>query len=441
MLLLFVLVPFAYFFVADEDETLTKKQRACDGVKFGIVSVVLLIVLFLVGMFVRTGSSGASSGPTRRWFDALDNLFTQYEEAIAFVVSALMFVGLVVSTCYTAWGLSSLPVNVILGKRKVRLHIGSVKRSIEETQERQRLISSRYAGGHTMSKEDKRALQELKAQERLLKKRVSRLEASENVPSGRCSSCLTRLEPCMLPLRIVGGVVLFLLAMLGFASMFVTQLDALLHSSCGAKCGYILDHPHYLNPLDRLLSVLAPYFPLDAFVVAIIVFYFFGATLSGFYDLGVRALWKKIADLRTHRTPPAGIVLLGMLTSLAMLFMTQQFLTMAPGYFGYGSQTYSDVNGTVHHCELAGSLADCHLTQTAAMVHVATGVTHNFVGVALYFGTWAFMLCWLVFAGIAIYKSCTRKVAYGTTLDGKDVEISDDAHLEDPNITQGGVLV
>jgi len=234
----------------------------------------------------------------------------------------------------------------------------------------------------------------------------------------------------MLPIRIIAGVILFLLAALGFVSMVLSQVDTLINSECGIHCGYINDRPELPNPLEMFLIILAPYFPLDAAVVALIVFFFFGATINGLRQIGIRFFWKKVADIKGHKTEPSTIVLLSMLTSFAMLFMTQQLLTMAPGYFSYGSQKY-DFDGKERECDLAGPFEDCHITQTAGLIHTATGVTHNFVGIALYYGTWLFLGMWVIFIGIVIHNVRTQGLSIGTDFDGKEQKMEEQAGLLD----------
>jgi hypothetical protein len=42
-----------------------------------------------------------------------------------------------------------------------------------------------------------------------------------------------------------------------FISLLLSVIDKLMHSECAAACGYTIDKPQIVNPLDSTLNALA----------------------------------------------------------------------------------------------------------------------------------------------------------------------------------------
>ena len=60
------------------------------------------------------------------------------------------------------------------------------------------------------------------------------------------------------PFRVAIGVCCLLMSLLIIYSMLVNNIDRLINSECGFKCGYLLDKsPTYFNPMDWLLRMLS----------------------------------------------------------------------------------------------------------------------------------------------------------------------------------------
>jgi LMBR1 domain-containing protein 1 len=58
----FVLLPFAFFFFEEADDDTTTAQRCCSAIKYTIIFVLVLVVLLVIGAFVKHTGDAPSSG-------------------------------------------------------------------------------------------------------------------------------------------------------------------------------------------------------------------------------------------------------------------------------------------------------------------------------------------------------------------------------------------
>jgi hypothetical protein len=110
---------------------------------------------------------------------------------------------------------------------------------------------------------------------------------------GRVGAVTRRCMTVTRPIGIVVGILMALLMIFIVLSFLLTSIDKLSPSAAS----YVLTHAAIFNPLDSLLYLCAPFFPLDYFVFAIIVafmffatvrernFLFFGLLFSSFFSL------------------------------------------------------------------------------------------------------------------------------------------------------------
>ena len=237
------------------------------------------------------------------------------------------------------------------------------------------------------------------------------------------------------------GVVLLAAGALGVACAAVALADAQAHSTCGAACGYVVARPRWRSPADALLARLAPLFPLDAAAVAALALYATAAALVGLRDLvgedSSSSCWVRrlVPRLRAHGTAPEGVVALGVATALALLGATHGVLVLAPQYSAFGAQRGS-AGGA---CTLADGA--CHAAQTAGARAAAVGVAHSGLGVAQHYAAWLVAAAALALAPVAVHRARTRRVSYGTTLDGVDAFVNDGTALADSTDTAYGAVI
>jgi len=183
-------------------------------------------------------------------------------------------------------------------------------------------------------------------------------------------------------------------------SITLTTVDKIIHSTVAE--GFMLKYPILVNPLDKLLTVLSDYFPLDYIILAAIIAYFFFATLSGIVRIGIRFIWIHLYSIRPRTTPPQGLLCATMILMFSLLALNMEIVTLAPQYATWGSQTF--LNGTdVIPCRVEAPPGNCTMTQIASIVAQIT-VGLSFFGVVFYWATWGFIGFWLIGLIVAICK-------------------------------------
>lgn len=452
VLLLCVVLPFVWLYVRDRGAGADgPRQRAVRGAKAGALGAAVLAGLLLVGAFVRTGAAGGA-GSGAAWFAALEAAHTDAEVALGCVVGVLVLAALLLAGALAAYGLTALPLRVMLGGRRARVAAAAAAARAAALREQERALTARYAGGQRMGRADRAALAALRTERRVHEKRAARVASVHgdgdgyggNGNSACGGGCCARLEPWVRPLRVAAGAVLLAGGALGVACAAVALADAQAHSTCGAACGYVVARPRWRSPADALLARLAPLFPLDAAAVAALALYATAAALVGLRDLvgedsssSSSSCWvhRLVPRLRAHGTAPEGVVALGVATALALLGATQGVLVLAPQYSAFGAQRGS-AGGA---CTLADGA--CHAAQTAGARAAAVGVAHSALGVAQHYAAWLVAAAALALAPVAVHRARTRRVSYGTTLDGVDAFVNDGTALADSTDTAYGAVI
>jgi LMBR1 domain-containing protein 1 len=143
------------------------------------------------------------------------------------------------------------------------------------------------------------------------------------------------------PVKLIGGILILILALVIFGSMIKTGVDKIIHSPCGKHCGYILDVNYGANPVDALLTVSSKAFPVDYVLVIILVLIFFASTIVGMTFIGIRFLWVTIFKFRKSQTPPQALLIATVMLTLMTLAINYAIVEfIAPRYSVYGSQAY-----------------------------------------------------------------------------------------------------
>ncbi len=85
----FVLLPFAFFFFEEADDDITTPtQRCCSAIKYTLIFVLVLVVLLVIGAFVKHSSDAPSSGSA--WINNLAR-DTAQQKQMAMCVALLLF--------------------------------------------------------------------------------------------------------------------------------------------------------------------------------------------------------------------------------------------------------------------------------------------------------------------------------------------------------------
>eukprot|EP01113_Clastostelium_recurvatum_P037815 TRINITY_DN556_c0_g1_i2.p1 TRINITY_DN556_c0_g1~~TRINITY_DN556_c0_g1_i2.p1 ORF type:complete len:511 (+),score=117.09 TRINITY_DN556_c0_g1_i2:3-1535(+) len=389
----FLLIPFSYFYYEEFDEDSTVRSRFIAGLKYTSFLVVILVVLFVVGIFVKPGAP--TEVDYKLWVSYVLDKQDGGERSISFVIACMTLLGYLVWVTYTAYGLSAFPIGLLRGKRHVTEEASDIVSDLESTREKQREINSRYLTGKRITEADQRKVDLLKRHERTLSKRNTQLQNSQKG--------LARLAAVCKPFALLFGI-LFSLVSLFLIVCFLLSLIDKIAGSCGTACGFVISHPQLKNPIDLVLAFLEPYFPLDYIILGAIIFFIFFATLSGIIRIGIRFLWVHMFSIRAQKSPPQGLLLMTMLLMFALLTLNMQIVNLAPRYTMYGSQVYiNNSTNTVEPCGLNSPQDLCTMSQIGTIVtRIQLGTP--FFGVAYYILNWVFLAAFVIGLIVSIVK-------------------------------------
>lgn len=153
-----------------------------------------------------------------------------------------------------------------------------------------------------------------------------------------------KIEAVFRPFKLLGGILLLIVAILIWVSMLLTAIDKAKNSVCKHKCGYILGHINVFNPVNWLLVLSARVFPVDYVLFALIVLLFFSSSVVGIATVGIRFLWIRIFQIRKGHTSPQALLLATVMLTLITLAMNYSMsMIVAPQYATFGPQTFCDL--------------------------------------------------------------------------------------------------
>jgi len=386
----FILIPFSYFYYEEFDEDVTTGKRILAGLKYTAFLVVILVVLFVIGIFIKPGTPDAKNA--NEWFEYIVDKQDSGDRSIGFAIACLTILGYLILITYTAYGLTAFPLGLLRGKRHTTEEASDIVSDLEATKEKQREINSRYLSGKKMNDRDQREVDLLKRQEKMLARRGTQL--------GETQKGFNRILVVCKPFTFLFGILFFLFSLFLFICIILGQIDKI-KSSCGAPCGFIETHPELKNPLDLALTGLAPFFPLDYVLLGSIILYVFFTSLSGIIRIGIRFFWIHLYSIRARRSPPQGLLLATLFLMFALLALNMQIITLAPRYTMFGSQVYFDTaTNTTQPCV---PIANCTMSQIGTIV---TGIQMGtpFFGVVYYFATWLFCLVFVIGLIVSLVK-------------------------------------
>ncbi|TQN74248.1 putative lysosomal cobalamin transporter [Colletotrichum shisoi] len=347
-LLCLLIIPFAYFWHEEYDEIEVEEGRSfssrlISALKYTLVFVILVVILFLVGFFVP--AAGDHNGAN--WdLDYFKRVLVQNngQKALSFALGLLVTLGVLLYVIYTAAGLALLPMAFIKSAPSISAPqlTESTASALEQNRERQRQLEMRNAGRpEGMSSKDRRELEALVREERTLTRR-ERL-AAEAAGEGRSTIYKVWLKICAIfrPVKLLGGVLLLLLSVLIWVSMLITGIDKAKNSFCKGRCGYILGHINIFQPINWVFTQSAKAFPVDYILMALLVLFFFSSSISGIATVGIRFLWVRIFQIRKGRTAPQALLVATVMLALIILAINYAIANMvAPQYSIFGTQTF-----------------------------------------------------------------------------------------------------
>lgn len=229
---------------------------------------------------------------------------------------------------------------------------------LESNRERQRQLEGRCGGDpNILSSKDRRELDTLVREERTLIRRQRLVEEAQGEGEGQSwlMRAWVKVAAVFRPVKLLGGLLLLLIALTTWISMVLTAIDKAKNSICKHRCGYILGHINVFNPVNWIFVQSAKVFPVDYVIFTILVLLFFCSSVVGIAAIGIRFLWIRIFQIRKGHTSPQALLLataMLMLTALALNYSIS--MVVVPQYATFGPQTFCD-----HHPAFFESQPDC----------------------------------------------------------------------------------
>ncbi|OWO97529.1 hypothetical protein B2J93_9150 [Marssonina coronariae] len=419
-ILCLLVVPFTYFFYEEYDDvdaeegTQTIGQRFLGALKYTLIFVALVVILFLVGFFVPVAKDRKGAHFDLDYFKRL--LAENHgERALTFALGLLVSLGTLLYVLYTAAGLALLPISFIKSAPSISAPQLSetTATALEQNRERQRQIEGRNAGTEgPMPAKDQRELEALSREERTLVRR-ERL-AAEAQGEGKSFIVRSWTKVCAIfrPLKLIGGILLLILAMVIWVSMLVTGIDKAKNSICKQHCGYILGSINIFQPINWIFVQASKVFPIDYVLMLMLVLFFFSSSVAGIASIGIRFLWVRIFEIRKgHSTPQSMLVATVMLILIMLAINYAIAMMVAPQYSIYGAQTFcskqtrfpGDQPDCSKHPELVKPCSELSSGEGSKNVCTPTVVTTFLNRVTINFSFFGALTFWAQFAFFAVF--------------------------------------
>ncbi|KAK0631750.1 hypothetical protein B0T14DRAFT_502324 [Immersiella caudata] len=348
-LLCLIVIPFAYFWYEEYDEVDEEEGESSFGsrfwgaTKYTLVFVALVIILFLVGFFVPAAASGHGKHMDLDYFKRLIAA-NKGEKALTFALGLLMTLGTLLYTLYTGAGLALLPISFIKSAPSISAPqlSATTASALERNRDAQRQLEMRNAGRPDgMPQKDRREMDALLREERTLVRRERLAAEARGEGQSAIFRAWTKTQAVFRPLKLLGGLLLLLVAVLVWVSMLITGIDKAANSVCKQHCGYILGHINVFQPVNWIFVQSAKAFPVDYVLMLFLVLFLFSSSITGIATVGIRFLWVRIFQIKKGRTAPQALLIATVMLALIILAINYAVAMLAaPQYSIYGTQTF-----------------------------------------------------------------------------------------------------
>uniref|UniRef100_A0A8C5FNT8 Lysosomal cobalamin transport escort protein LMBD1 n=1 Tax=Gadus morhua TaxID=8049 RepID=A0A8C5FNT8_GADMO len=380
----FLWIPFVYFYYEEKDDQ-TKCSQVGNALKYTVGFVIVCVVLLLIGAFVPLDPPPSTNS-------------TQWEKV------QYLFEELGSSRKYTG-DPSRIPLSVAYELLENTDEIEDVEQQIEK-------LKAKCKDGRPLSSRDRRSLQTLEGKLQVLQRRGRHLEIAER-------NCCTKVGSALRPFKIMLGVFFIIVALVFIVSLFISNLDKALHSA-GISSGFIIFGTNLTNPLNELLLVLQPVFPLDYILITVITVYFVLTSMAGIRNMGIWFFWIRLYKIRPKKTRPQALLFLCMILLLIVLHTSYVIYSLAPQYVMYGSQNIPSLPAV---CFLPLCVPDqCVVTRSYLFLH-----KFWFFSTIYYFGNWVFIGVFLV--GLVVSCCRGKKSVIEGEVEADDSDMSDDEYV------------
>ncbi|KAH8813164.1 putative lysosomal cobalamin transporter [Xylogone sp. PMI_703] len=343
-----IVVPFTYFFYEEYDEVEAEEgsqsisKRSISALKYTLIFVALVIILFLVGFFVPIARDRKGAHFDLDYFKQL--LAENHgERALTFALGLLITLGTLLYVLYSGAGLALLPISFVKSAPAVsapQLRANTTS-ALEANRERQRQIEGRNAGRSDMPAKDQRELEALVREERTLVRRERLAAEAMGEGKSRIVRAWAKLAAVFRPIQLIGGILLLIIAILVWVSMLITGIDKAKNSICKQHCGYILGRINIFQPINWIFVQSSKAFPTDYVLMAFLVIFFFSSSVKGIAAVGIRFLWVRIFEIRKSHTSPQALLIATVMLALIILAINYAIaMIVAPQYAIYGAQRF-----------------------------------------------------------------------------------------------------
>lgn len=337
------------------------------------------------------------------------------ERALAFALGLLMTIGTILFVLYTGAGMALLPVAMIKSAPYVSnpALAANTASQLESNRERQRQLEGRNEGRDGgLDARDRRELESLIREERTLIRRERLAAESSGEDRHWIVKAWIKIEAVFRPLKLIGGLLLIVVALVTFTSMLITGIDKAKNSICGAHCGYILGHINIFQPLNWVLVKSSKVFPVDYVLFLLLVLFFFSASVVGIATAGIRFLWLTIFKIRKGHTSPQALLMATVLLTLIVLGINYSIaMVVAPQYATFGPQTYCDMSTNSHseipdcteHKDLIKPCSELATNPNAQDVCTPSVLSTFINRVTINFPFFGVVMFWAQFAFLGVY--------------------------------------
>ncbi|EDQ91976.1 uncharacterized protein MONBRDRAFT_22684 [Monosiga brevicollis MX1] len=361
----FCIIPMAYFFfeAKDEVEGTSCMKRFSSAIKYTLGILIVFAIIMVVGAFaINTDGTNCSDDiNSAKAAEDASKCRAEYAEksltsnggnnAISFAIGLLTTIGVGYYVYYTAWGMVAMPIDMIRSRSNNSTHYKALRAVQEDraqaddqlriNEEKQDEIRNKYRSGNkkgkSMSARDRRTLEKMEHEHRVLSRATAKADQIERGFCGRVGQCLR-------PFQFIFGIVFFLLSLFLVLCLTMTAGDKLLQITqqhLNWKTGYTHAAPKLINPVDLAMTTFQKAFPVDYVLLSLVIYFFLLTTMSGIKHLGVRFCGMKVYDIKARRTVPQALLFMCTIVMFTLLFLNVVFLTLAPQYVTYGNQMYS----------------------------------------------------------------------------------------------------
>lgn len=329
IILCFIILPFTYFWYEECDDEAAEQQgrqsvlgRLVGTFIYTSGFIVFVVLLLLIGFFLPTPISDA---PFNFFYELFS--YSRIDRAFLFTLGALMMLGTLYFSIYTASGLALLPLNLIKSAPRISKSslTADTTSQLAQNRERQRqLIARSNNPSAPLQSKDRRELQSLVRDERTLVRR-ERL-ASEQLPTNQpfFVRIWHRFHTFVYPVKLLFGILLTAIFLFIWTSILISQISHFLPFKI-------------FQPTDSL--ILFSNMPTILYLLLILVF--FSCTISSLSHFDIRFFWIKLYSFKTNKTSPQGLLLATGILATTLLSINYTLVSvLMPGYAAFGYQTY-----------------------------------------------------------------------------------------------------